>query len=153
MRGALARLDAAVLAAESLSAASSDPVVDLAEAVSVSEALKARAAGLVAVLEERRRGVDRALGATVDHDVIASLEAEAAGLRARLTEADEEAAALLPAADALASAEEALAGETAEVEAAWPAGGGRPVRRRAVGAGRAVAAGRPAGWRSGGCGG
>jgi chromosome segregation protein len=127
LRRALAQLDTSVLAAEAVPVAGRE--TDLADAVSTAESLKAKAAGLVAVLDERRRGVGRALGATVDQDLIASLEAEAAGLRQRLAEADDEAGRLLPAADDLAEAESALAAEVAGTEEAW---GGRGDRTSTV---------------------
>lgn len=123
LRQALAALDTDILAAEVASEAtrSADPHVDLAEAVSRAEGLKARAGGLVALLEERLRSVQRALTATVDHDVIATLEAEAAALTERLTGADEEATRLLPIADELVEAEEMLAREAATVDDEWNA--------------------------------
>jgi chromosome segregation protein len=95
------------------------PAVDLAELVSRAEADKARAAGLVALLEERQRSVQRALTATTDRDVIAALEAEAEALTEGLVGADEEATGLLPLADDLAEAEAALAQETEAVDEAW----------------------------------
>src|SRR5262249_4465021 len=121
LRHALAGLDADVTAAESAAErgrAACQPL-DLAEAVSRAEGSKARATGLVALLEERRRSLERALTTTVDQDVIAALEAEAGSLVDRLTEADSEAARLLPAADELANAEARLSEEAAEVEVEW----------------------------------
>jgi chromosome segregation protein len=121
LRHALAGLDADVLAAESAAAtaAAIEHPLDLSEAVSRAEGSKARASGLVALLEERRRSLQRALATTVDQDVIAALEAEAAALLERLATADEEAARHLPAADELTTAEEQLAREATEVEAEW----------------------------------
>ncbi|HEY3811551.1 MAG TPA: hypothetical protein VGL49_08955, partial [Acidimicrobiales bacterium] len=121
LRTALAGLDADILRAEAEIGASdaAEPAVDLAELVSRAEAGKARAAGLVAVLEERQRSVRRALTATTDQDVIAALEAEAAALTERMVGADEEAVRLLPLADELAEAEATLAEETEAVDAQW----------------------------------
>ena len=88
------------------------------------------------LLEERRRSLERALTTTVDQDVIAALEAEAAALVERLTDADEEAAGLLPLADELAEAEQQLA---SEAERGRRTVAGRPIRTgrcRRRGAGR-----------------
>jgi chromosome segregation protein len=121
LRQALAAMDTDILAAESASEAAqqAEPQLDLADAVSRAEAGKARAAGLVALLEERRRSLERAMTATVDQDVIAALEAEAAALVERLTAADEEAASLLPLANELAAAEQQLAHDGREIAEEW----------------------------------
>jgi chromosome segregation protein len=121
LRAALAVLDGDVLAAEldAEAARSAEPEVDLAETVSRAESGKARAAGLAAVLEERHRSVVRELSASVDQDVIAGLEAEAAALTERLMDADDEATRLLPLADDLAEAEEGLARQAQVVEEEW----------------------------------
>jgi chromosome segregation protein len=81
---------------------------DLSEAVTVAEGLRARAAGLVALLEERARGIDRDRTAAFDKDVVATLEAEAAALESQLAEAQREAEALLPLEAQLVEAEAAL---------------------------------------------
>ncbi len=92
---------------------------DLADLVSRAEGMTARAAGLAAVIAERRRSIERALGATADQDVISSLEAEAATLTERLAGTESEAARLLPEADDLAEAERLLREETAAFESEW----------------------------------
>ncbi len=121
LRHALTGLDTDLLTAESAAEAAraAEEPLDLADAVSRAEGSKARAGGVVALLEERRRSLGRALGSTVDQDVIAALEGEAAILIEGLVAADEEAAQLLPAADELAAAEEQLARETEEVDQEW----------------------------------
>jgi chromosome segregation protein len=120
VRRALASLDSEVLAAESqMEAEQSTPAVDLGELVSRAEGLRARAGGLVALIGERKRSIERALAGTVDHDVIASLESEAVTLSDALAGAVAEAAGLAPQADALAASEQALAQESAELEAQW----------------------------------
>ena len=98
LRGALAGLDADLLAAEAESEAerAGAPALDLAETVSRAEATRARAAGLVAVLAERHRSVLQAIATTVDHDVIAALESERASLQERLARADDETGLLGP---------------------------------------------------------
>jgi chromosome segregation protein len=121
VRQALTRLDADILAAEAEDEAARtvERTADLSEAVSRAEGLRARAGGLLAVLEERRRSVDRERTSALDFDVIAGLEAEAIALTDRLAGADDEATRLLPAADELAAAEEGLAEEAASVESRW----------------------------------
>ena len=57
---------------------------DLAELVSAAEGLKARSHGLIAVLQERSRGIERERSVAVDMDVVATLEAEAASLSEQL---------------------------------------------------------------------
>jgi chromosome segregation protein len=128
VRTALAGLDADILAGEAdLSAARQrDESVDLAEAVSRAERLRARASGLVALLEQRRRSLGRELAATVDQDVISSLEAESASLAEQLAAVEAESGRLVPQEAELAEAEAALAGETASVEAQWGRDGPPP---------------------------
>jgi chromosome segregation protein len=129
VREALARLDADVLTAEAEDegARAADRAAVLSDAMSRAEGLRARAAGLLAVLEERRRSVERERATVLDLDVIAGLEAEAAALADRLTSAEDEAARLLPVADELADAEERLAQEAATVESQWHRDGPLPV--------------------------
>ncbi len=124
LRGALAALDADVVAAEAEleGARAGEPELDLVEAVSRAEAARARAGGLVAVLAERNRSLVRALSTTIDHDVIAALEAEAAGLHEGMTAVDDEANRLIPWADELAEAESALAADARRVDEEWEHG-------------------------------
>jgi chromosome segregation protein len=128
LRQVLATMDTEILAAESASEAArqAEPQLDLADAVSHAEAGKARTAGLVALLEERHRSLERAMTATVDQDVIAAWEAEAAALVERLTTADEEAASLLPLADELAAAEQQLGQDADEIAEGWRRDAPRP---------------------------
>ncbi len=127
VRRSLSRLDADVLEAEAaLEATMSGPGPDLADLVSRAEGLRARASGLAAVIAERRRSIERALNATVDQDVISSLEAEAASLTERLAGTEAEAERLLPEADELAEAERVLAGESEAFESEWGATPSRP---------------------------
>ena len=120
VRSALSRLDAQVLASEAESdGADTGAESDLGELLSRAEALKARASGMVALLNERQRSIQRSLSATVDVDVVASLEAEAASLAERLDTTDQEALSLIPLADELAEAETDLSAETEAVEARW----------------------------------
>ncbi len=129
IRQALSRLDAEIVVVEAQVAETlpRGPDVDLAEAVSRAESLRARARGLVAVLGERKRSIERSLAATVDQDVISSLEADAALLTDRLAATDDEARRLLPQADDLTAAEEGLAADAEAFEADWSGDGPRLV--------------------------
>jgi chromosome segregation protein len=120
LRRSLSQLDASVIEAEARMEETLAQVgPDLGDLVSRAEGLRARAGGLGAVIAERRRSVERALNATVDHDVISSLEAEAATLADRLAGTEAEAERLLPDADELAEAERVLAAETEAFESEW----------------------------------
>jgi chromosome segregation protein len=117
IRAALARLDTDVTVAEAELSAQRDE--SLGDDLVRYESLRERARGLAAVLVERRRGVERELQSSVDEGVIASLEADAAHLAAELREVEAEAAALVPQADDVATAEAALAADRAAFEADW----------------------------------
>ena len=119
-RRTLAELDTLVLATEAeLTAMGGD---DLGDSLAVHESLFQQARGLTAVLTERRRGVERARGASVDQGVVASLESESARLARELAELDAEQAVLAPLAEELAAAEATLAGDRAAFETEWAAG-------------------------------
>ena len=103
LRARLRQLDADVIATEAaLSAMGGD---DLGDALVRFESLRERARGLVAVLTERERGIERDRGASVDQDVTASLEADAARLARELADVEELTAELGPAAGELERAE------------------------------------------------
>ena len=115
VRSELARVDTAVMAAESRLAAAGD---DLGDTLPRYEALAQRCRGLGALLAERRRSLERDRGSLLAEDVVAAMEAESADLEAKLTEVAAAAAALAPEAEALAATEVALEAEIAEFEAA-----------------------------------
>ncbi|MHB1534401.1 MAG: AAA family ATPase, partial [Acidimicrobiales bacterium] len=121
VRAALERLDADVAAAEAEmeAAKAGQDEVDLGELLSRAEGLRAHTLGLLALLGERRRSLGRDLSASVDHDVVASLEAESASLAAQMAETAREAEGLLPAEAELAGAEADLAEVTSRFEAEW----------------------------------
>ena len=122
VRRILSRLDADVIEAEAAMEQTLAPAgPDLGDLVSQAEGLRARAAGLAAVITERQRSIEQARTATVDLNVISSLEAEAATLAERLATTEGEAQRLLPDADELADAEAALAAEREQVESEWGA--------------------------------
>jgi chromosome segregation protein len=120
----LSHLDASVVAAEAaLDAGRKDSdLADLAELVSSAEGLRARASGLVALLNERARSVEHDRAATVDQDVVASLEAESASLAEQLSSTEREAAALLPFEAEVDDAEEVLAQAAADLAEAYGPG-------------------------------
>ena len=103
LRATLRQLDTDVISTEAtLSAMGGD---DLGDALVRFESLRERARGLVAVLTERERGIERDRGASVDQDVTASLEADAARLQRELADVEELAAELGPATSELERAE------------------------------------------------
>src|SRR5215207_262215 len=125
----LAELDTAVLAAEArLDTLGGSEVGD---ALARVEALREKARGQLAVLAERRRGVDRERAAFVDQAVVASLEADSAQLRADLVAVDRESESLEPDATALAAAEAALADARNAFEREWGDGEPTPSGRAA----------------------
>ncbi|MFM8265324.1 MAG: hypothetical protein ACKOAI_04575, partial [Acidimicrobiia bacterium] len=103
IRARLSALDAAVMSDEADLSARGDSTIN-DELVRV-ESLRGRARGLVQVLAERRRSVERERGQMMDSGVVAQLEGEAASLRQQLEEAADELRALAartPAAGAVA---------------------------------------------------
>ncbi|MGE3620870.1 MAG: chromosome segregation protein SMC [Acidimicrobiia bacterium] len=128
----LAALDAEVLAAEAdLGRAGGR---DVSDALVRFESLRERARGLAAVLAERGRGIEREQQASVDQEVVASLEAESARLAAELREAQAAGVELRPALEGLAREDVALAEARATFDQEWAADG------PAVPAGRAAEA-------------
>jgi chromosome segregation protein len=116
----LSELDTSVMAAEAdLATLGGGEVGDV---LARAQALREKARGQLALLAERRRGVDRERAAFVDQAVVASLEADSAQLRADLAALAAESEALAPEADALAAAEAALAEARAAFEAEWADG-------------------------------
>jgi chromosome segregation protein len=124
LRTGLRHLDAEVQATEArLSAMGGD---DLGDALVRFESLREKARGLVAVLAERSRGIERDRGASVDQAVVASLEAEAARLAEELIEVEATAAELVPAAAELARAEADLAAVRQDFQTEWSEGVSTP---------------------------
>jgi chromosome segregation protein len=129
LRRTLDELDAQVMQAESeLGRRGGD---DLSDTLDRCGSLRERARGLAAVLVERRRGIDRERGASVDQAVIATLEAEAARLTGELAEVDRDAAGLAPGHEELARAEAALEGARGSFEQEWADGVPAPSGRAA----------------------
>jgi chromosome segregation protein len=133
VRRALSELDAAVVAAEAELSGQGRTALgaeagfglgsvdgpDLADALTRAEGLRERTRGLMALLAERRRSVNRDLEAAMDRDLVTSLEAEAAQLGADLAGADDEAERLASDERDLAAAEAAVEAERMAFEAAW----------------------------------
>jgi chromosome segregation protein len=117
LKGRLADLDTRVMSTESkLSAMGGD---DLGDSLASFESLSERCRGLGTLLTERLRGIERERHAFVDQGVIATLEAEAARLRAEVGDVHEEATALAPRVAALAEAESTLSTERAGFQEQW----------------------------------
>src|SRR4051812_20890009 len=79
LRATLADLDARVVATEAQLSALGGR--DVGDALVRYETVREKGRGLLALLAERRRGVDRELSASIDAAVIASLESEQSQLR------------------------------------------------------------------------
>jgi chromosome segregation protein len=110
---ALARLDGEVVATEAALSAAGD--TGLGDALGRFEGLRERVRGLHALLVERQRSLQRLRDASFDQDLIASLEAETAGLGESLRVVDADAALLVPEASSLEAAEAELAAEEASL--------------------------------------
>ncbi|MFM7070017.1 MAG: chromosome segregation SMC family protein, partial [Actinomycetes bacterium] len=117
---ALADADARLIAAEAeLTAVGGRDVGDV---LLRYETLRERSRGLVALLNERRRGLGVELDATVDATVIASLEGERAQLRADLEHITADGDAILVEDREITEAEQAVAIARSRFEAEWGQG-------------------------------
>jgi chromosome segregation protein len=129
LTGRLSELDLSVMAAESELATLGGS--EVGDALARAQALRERARGQLALLAERRRGVDRERAAFVDQGVVASLEADAARLQSDIDALGGEAEALDPDAAALAAAEAELEAAHEAYEAEWGEGVPAPSGRAA----------------------
>ncbi len=124
VRATLRRLDAEVLATEArLTAMGGD---DLGDALVRFESLREKARGQVAVLTERRRGIERDRGAFVDQAVVANLESEAARLAQELVDVEALVAELAPALRDLDRLEADLAIAQQDFQGEWAEGVATP---------------------------
>jgi chromosome segregation protein len=106
-RKRLAELDTAVMSVESqLSARGASDVRDRLARV---ERLIERADGLLGILAERRRSLERDRSRAMDAGVVATLEADVAGFRAELSEVESQMEALRPEVEQLEADETELA--------------------------------------------
>jgi chromosome segregation protein len=113
----LAELDTEVMAAEAELATLGGS--EVGDAFARAQALREKARGQLALLAERRRGVERERAASVDQGVVASLESDAAALRSDLASLAAEAEALDPDAEALTAVESDLAAAREAFAAEW----------------------------------
>ena len=123
----LADLDVTVMAAEAELATLGGS--EVGDALVQVQGLREKARGQLALLAERRRGVDRERAASVDQGVVASLEADAARLQADIAGLGDESEALTPAAEELARSEEALVEARQAFESEWGEGVASPSGR------------------------
>jgi chromosome segregation protein len=86
------------------------------ESLTQAEGLRQRARGLAAVITERLRSVERARNASIDADVVASLEAESARIKAELMASEVDAATLVPELEQLSATELELADEKVRID-------------------------------------
>ncbi|MGK2959046.1 MAG: chromosome segregation protein SMC [Acidimicrobiales bacterium] len=117
VKARLAQLDTSVLQTETeLSAMGAQDLSDILVRV---ERLGERARGMVTLLAERRRGIERDRASMIDQAVIASLEAESARLTDELATIEVEAQGLLPEAEKVAEAEADLAAQREGFDDKW----------------------------------
>ncbi|MDA2970999.1 MAG: chromosome segregation protein SMC [Actinomycetota bacterium] len=112
LRSTLAELDTSVMAAEAELTARGDS--GLSDELVRVEQLRERARGISMLVTERRRSYERDRGQLMDSGLIATLEADAAGLRAELDDVEAGIARLEPEGLELANDEAAFEGERAE---------------------------------------
>ncbi|MFZ4516830.1 MAG: chromosome segregation protein SMC [Microthrixaceae bacterium] len=120
LRAALGDLDARVLATEAELTALGGR--DTGDALVRYERLLEKGRGQVALLAERRRGVQRELESSVDAGVIASLESERASLVEESAQIEADLEVLAAEVEELAAAEAALGAERVEFELEWGEG-------------------------------
>ncbi len=120
LRATLAELDSRVLGTEAQ--LSSLGGRDVGDALVRYETLREKARGQLALLAERRRGVERELSSSVDAGVIASLESEQSQLRSEAVQTELDTESIEVAGLGLAEAEGELAAERQRFEADWGEG-------------------------------
>ena len=124
LRMTLAELDTQVMATEAkLTAMGGD---DLGDDLAAYESIYEKGRGHVNLLAERKRGIERERGASMNQAVVATLAAEAAQLTTELAETVAEAEKLAPDGEALAAAEADLAAQRAAFEVDWAEGVAAP---------------------------
>ena len=113
LKAELADLDADIIAlGAELSARGAD---DVSDRLARADQLRERARGLLALIGERRRGLERDRGHQLDEGLVATLEADAARLRTELAEVAAELAATEPEAATLEADELSFAAEREEL--------------------------------------
>lgn len=117
LRTTLSRLDTQILEAEAQLASLGGR--DVGDALVRYEKLAEKARGLEALIAERTRGIAREMGASVDEDVIASLEDDASRLRNEMAAITRDRAALEDQAEELRAAETGLARMRSDFETEW----------------------------------
>jgi chromosome segregation protein len=116
----LARLDTEALAIEARLTARGEH--DVRDQLVAAEQLRERARGLVGILAERRRGLERDRGQLMDAGLVATLEADVAGYRSELAEVLEGLAGFEPALAELTEEEQAFAAERDSADTAVESG-------------------------------
>jgi len=129
LRASVGELDVTISALEHQLAASGDAGLDTLPRV---ESLRERCRGLVALVDERIRAVQRDRGALLADDVVATLEAEHARIQREIDDLARQATQLEPEADELTAAEAELERDQAAFTAQRPGGGGHDAAGRAA---------------------
>jgi chromosome segregation protein len=115
LRDRLRELDTAVLDVEHALTVMGDD--DLADWLVRVESLRERGRGVLALIAEKHRGVERELAVAADQGVVETLVADAVALRAELAEVDAEVAGLAPRLAEVEEAEQQVAAERAAARA------------------------------------
>jgi chromosome segregation protein len=118
LKARLAELDASVLATEAQLSSTTDD--DLNDALVEYESLREKARGQVAVLAERRRGLERERDAFMDQGVVATLEAESAQVADEVAAVDREIDTIAPQLDEITALERVHADAREQFESAVP---------------------------------
>ena len=129
LKAALAELDAHVVATEGELTAMGGH--DLSDSLGLYESLREKARGQLALITERLRGVERERSAAIDQAVIATLEAESAGLADELATLESATAELEPAEARLTDAQVELEAARERFRADWADGVAPPTGRAA----------------------
>lgn len=120
----LAAMDRAVLASEA-EVSGTEAVAGvqrLADRLREAESMRERARGMTEVLVERSRSIRSSMQASVDADLVASLEADAARVETELEEVTTQMASLEPETQAVAAAEVAMERARQDFETEWAQG-------------------------------
>ncbi len=131
LRSNLSTLDTDIIAIES--DLSAQGAVDLGDALARLEGLAQRASGAEDLLGERAKGIARERQASIDGDVVAALNSEAAQLGDQLNEVDTETDALAPKHEELLRAEQSLADDRSTFELALASATGKGAEAAAAG--------------------
>lgn len=129
LRATVGELDVSISSLESQLAASGDAGLETLPRV---ESLRERCKGLLALVDERLRAVQRDRGSLLADDVVATLEAEHARIQGEMKDLEQQADQLQPEADELSAAEAELESDQGAYSAQRPSVGPSEASGRAA---------------------